>query len=66
MNQAGFTILVTTDRNLRYQQNLPQSGVSIVVMVAASNRLSDLVPLVSNVRHAIDTIAIGKVVEVTG
>ncbi|MBD2307160.1 DUF5615 family PIN-like protein [Chroococcidiopsis sp. FACHB-1243] len=65
MNQTGFTVLLTTDRNLRYQQNLQQARVSIVVMVAASNRLPDLVPLVSSVRHAIDTITVGEVVEVT-
>lgn len=66
MNQAGFTILLTTDRNLRYQQNLQQARVSVVVMVAASNRLPDLIPLITNVRNAIETIAVGEVVEVMG
>lgn len=65
MNQAGFTVLLTIDRNLRYQQNLQQARVSVVVMVAASNRLPDLVPLISSVRNVINTIAIGEVVEVT-
>jgi predicted nuclease of predicted toxin-antitoxin system len=66
MNQAGFTILLTTDRNLQYQQNLQQVKVAVVVMIATSNRLPDLVPLISSVRNAIDTIAVGEVVEVTG
>lgn len=66
MNQAGFTILLTTDQNLQYQQNLPQAGVAVVVMVAPTNRLPDLLPLISSVRNALDTIAVGEVVEVTG
>jgi hypothetical protein len=40
MSQEGFSILLTTDQNLRYQQNLQQAGVAVVVMVAPSNRLS--------------------------
>jgi hypothetical protein len=37
MSQESFTILVTTDQNLRYQQNLQQAGVAGVVLVASSN-----------------------------
>jgi hypothetical protein len=37
MSQEGFTILLTTDQNLRYQQNLEQAGVAVVVVVASSN-----------------------------
>ncbi|MEO1762229.1 MAG: DUF5615 family PIN-like protein [Cyanobacteria bacterium J06629_18] len=65
MNQAGFTILLTTDQNLRYQQNLKQAGVGVVVMVALTNRLSELVPLIPNVRNALNIIAAGKVIEIT-
>ncbi|MDZ7967468.1 MAG: hypothetical protein RM368_21360 [Nostoc sp. DedSLP03] len=45
MIQESFTILLTTDQNLQYQQNLQQAGVAVVVLVASSNRLSDLLPL---------------------
>ncbi len=64
MNQEGFTILLTTDQNLRYQQNLEQVGVAVVVLVARSNRLSDLVPLVPGVRSVLSTITPGEVIEV--
>ena len=37
MSQEGFTILLATDQNLRYQQNLQQAGVAVVVLVASSN-----------------------------
>ena len=64
MNQAGFTILLTADQNLRYQQNLQQAGVAVVVMVAPSNRLPDLVPLIPNVRSALVIMTAGEVVEI--
>ncbi len=66
MNQEGFTILLTTDQNLRYQQNLEQAGVAVVVLVARSNRLPDLVPLIPDVRSVLSTIAPGEVIEVGG
>ena len=64
MQDAQFTILLTTDQNLRYQQNLEQTGVAIVVMVADSNRLPDLIPLIPQVCDALETIAPGQVIEI--
>lgn len=66
MSQEGFTILLTTDQNLRYQQNLEQAGVAVVVLVARSNRLPDLVPLIPDVLSVLSTIAPGQVIEVGG
>jgi hypothetical protein len=64
MNQEGFTILLTTDQNLRYQQNLQQAGVAVVVLVAQSNRLADLLPLLPDARNVLNTIVPGSVIEV--
>ncbi len=33
---AGFGILITTDQNLRYQQNLTQRSIGIVVLMSTS------------------------------
>ncbi|MBW4692084.1 MAG: DUF5615 family PIN-like protein [Lyngbya sp. HA4199-MV5] len=66
MNQKGFTILLTTDQNLRYQQNLQQTGVAVIVLVARSNRFPDLVPLIPDVRTVLNTINPGEVIEVGG
>ena len=51
MSQERFTILLTTDQNLRYQQNLQQAGVAVVVLVAPSNRLPDLLPLMPDAHN---------------
>lgn len=64
MQQESFTILLTTDQNLRYQQNLEAAGVAIVVMVALSNRLPDLLPLVPRVCEVLTVIQAGEVIEV--
>ncbi|KAM3116440.1 hypothetical protein [Phormidesmis sp. 146-33] len=64
MNQEGFTVLLTTDQNLRYQQNLRQAGVAVVVMVALKNRLPELIPLIPDVRRVLNTILAGEVIEV--
>ena len=61
---AAFDLLIICDKNLRHQQNLAASGVAVVVMVAASNRLADLVPLVPGVEAALSSIHPGDAVEV--
>jgi hypothetical protein len=66
MSQQRFTILLTTDQNLRYQQNLRQAGVGVVVLVASSNKLSDLLPLLPDARNVLSAIAPGEVIEVGG
>ncbi|MEH2254859.1 hypothetical protein [Nostoc sp.] len=60
----SFTILLTTGQNLRYQQNLQQAGVAVVVLVASSNRLPDLLPLIPSVHSVLATIALGVIVEI--
>ncbi|WP_298914623.1 hypothetical protein [uncultured Nostoc sp.] len=64
MVQESFTVLLTTDQNLRYQQNLQQAGVAVVVLVAFSNRLLDLLPLIPSVCSVLEKIAPGVVVEI--
>lgn len=64
MAGAGFEVLLTVDRNLRHQQNLATFGIAVVIMVATTNRLADLVPLIPDVEVALSTIQPGDAVEV--
>jgi hypothetical protein len=41
-----FDVFVTVDRNLSFQQNLPEFEIAVVVLRSRSNRLADLRPLV--------------------
>ena len=45
MREAGVEAFVTTDRNLEYQQNVAAAGFAVVVLVAVTNTLQDLLPL---------------------
>jgi hypothetical protein len=50
---AGFDVLVTADRNLQFQQNLLQSRLGIILLVAPSNALEDLRSLLPGLLAAI-------------
>lgn len=45
---AQFDAFVTVDRNLVFQQNVSSLSIAVFVLSAKSNRLADLVPLVSD------------------
>lgn len=62
--EAGFEALLTTDRNLKYQQNLQRLPIAVVVLVAKTNRLADLVELVPLVERALKNVAPRTLVEV--
>jgi hypothetical protein len=59
-----FAAFLTTDQNLRHQQNFRGLHVAIVVLVAPTHRLGDLVSLMPNVRTILEAIQPGTVVEV--
>ena len=42
---AGFEVLVTTDKNIRYQQNLTNRKIAIVVLGAGRSRPKEGSPL---------------------
>ena len=65
MTSAGFEVLVTVDKSIRHQQNLQAVGVAVVVLVASTNRLADLLPRVPEALTALDTIQPGDIVEIT-
>jgi hypothetical protein len=52
-DDAGFEVLVTADRNLQFQQNLSQSRLGIILLVATSNAVEDLLPLLPSLLAAI-------------
>lgn len=65
MSGHGFDALITADQNLRHQQNLQSARVALVVLVASSNRLADLVPWIPSVQTALQSVLPGTVVEIT-
>jgi hypothetical protein len=62
--EAGFGALITVDQSLQYQQNVRRCGLGVVALAAESNRLQDLLPLVSAVMSALESIRPGEYVEI--
>ena len=65
MARQGFDVLVTADQGIRHQQNPQAAGVALVVLVAVSNRLPDLAPLMPAAIAALRSIQPGDVVEIS-
>jgi predicted nuclease of predicted toxin-antitoxin system len=59
---AGFDVLVTTDKNMRYQQNL--AGRKIAIIVLGKQQWPELRPHVQLVVAAVDAVTPGANVEV--
>ena len=59
-----FDVLVTGDRNLEHQQNRADLPISVVVLVAVSNRIESLRPLVPELLNAIERIRPGQILNV--
>jgi hypothetical protein len=64
MAGQGFDPLVAVNQNPRHQQSVLAAGVSVIVRVAPTNRLADLVTLMSSVWNALDSISPGQVVKI--
>jgi hypothetical protein len=60
---AGFEVLVTTDKNLRYQQNL--KGRKIAIVVLGQGRWTLIGPHVAQVVAAVNAATPGSYTEVT-
>jgi hypothetical protein len=62
---ANFDAFITVDRNLPIQHDISQYDLSLIVLVARSNRLADLLPLVPQVLAKLSTISPGQTMEIS-
>jgi hypothetical protein len=61
--QEAFDILVTTDQNLKYQQNLASLRLAIVVLMTTSWPVIET--HINDVIITIDTVKVSSLIEVT-
>ena len=59
--QAQFDVFVTVNRNLSFQQHLPQFTIAVIVLQAPTNRLKDLRPLIPQLQHMMLSAPKGQV-----
>ena len=62
--EGQWDVLLTSDRNIKYQQNMTGRSVSILILRAKSNRMKDLLPLMPACGEALLSVQPGRVVEV--
>lgn len=60
-----FDVFITADQNLTYQQNLGEQSIAFLVLVAPTNKLESLIPLVPMALEKLETIQPGDVVIVS-
>ena len=59
--QLDFDVLLTNDQNLEDQQNLKKFDLAFVVLVALTNDIEDLKPLMPAANAAMRTIQPGEI-----
>ncbi len=62
--EREFDVLLTNDRNIEHQQNLKQFDLAFIVLVAPTNDINDLKPLIPAVKDVLNYIQPGEIVSV--
>ena len=63
--QSKFDAFVTVDRNLAFQQNIPQFTIAVIVLESPTNRLKDLRPLLPQLQQLLLKVRKGDVSRVS-
>ncbi len=60
--EQEFDVFLTNDQNLEHQQNLKKLDLAIVVLVASTNDIEDLIPLMPAVIDALSNVRAGELI----
>jgi predicted nuclease of predicted toxin-antitoxin system len=59
--EKDFDVLLTNDQNMEHQQHLKQFDLAFIVLVAPTNDIDDLKPLMLAVDEALASISAGEI-----
>lgn len=59
--ESNFDVLLTNDQNMEHQQNLNRFNLAFIVLVALTNDIDDLKPLMPVVNNVLKTIKAGDI-----
>ena len=62
--EERFDVLITIDKNIRYQQNMTGRNIAVLIIRSASNDLDDIRPHVPHALLALQSVKPGQIVEV--
>ncbi len=57
MVESKFDVLLTADRNLRFQQNLPEVNILVVILISNDNRLRSIIGSIDLIESEINNYA---------
>jgi len=61
---AGYNVLLTIDQGIPHQQPSGGRMISIILVRAPTNQLEDLLPLVTAILQALETIGPGQTIRI--
>lgn len=59
--EQAFDVILTNDQNMEHQQNLKSFDLAFIVLVAPTNDILDLLPLMPAANEALKTISAGEI-----
>lgn len=62
--EESFDVFVTVDRGMRYQQNLSNYAIAVVVLVVRQNKYEVLQPLIPTLLGVLGTVKPGEVMNI--
>lgn len=62
----SFDVLLTADQRLRYQQNVSQFAIGVVVVETYDTRLRNLRRFLPEIREALTNVGRGEIIVITG
>lgn len=65
-SSGGFDVLVTVDKNLPSQQSTEALSFGVIVLRVPSNSIDDILPLIPNLRKALQSLPSGEVIVLGG
>lgn len=58
--EAGFDILLTIDKNIKYQQNIDKLSIILVILDTKSSKIEDIAPLLPELENRLPQFEKGK------
>ena len=55
MQNDGFDFLITSDKNLQYQQNIAKYSISFIILNVADNNYETILPLIEKIKKILQT-----------
>ena len=61
---AGFSVFITNDSSIEFQQNVKRIGIAVIAIVGFRNRIQDLRPLIPRILETLTRIKPGQVIRI--